>query len=334
MQRASQPTVSVVLTLKNDPVGCEETLRSLVGQSRPADEIVVVDGGSSDDTVARARAWAAGLPGLRVIEAPGANIARGRNLGIQAARGEIIASIDGGCVARPDWLEQLVAPLLAEEPVEFVAGFYDVAGRTLLERVIGLATMRGQLEAIDARTFNPSARSMAFTRELWRRAGGWPEWVGFSEDTLFDHKVRRLGAAWRFVPEAVVSWRPRTGLRAAARQFYHYGTGRGQTQIDAAGYLYNVRNLACVLGLALAGFVIFHAAIAAALLGAYWFVWGHRDKARHVAARLGVRRAALLYVVVMWVVTFAGTAGYVVGSGQRLRDRARFRGQMEAYLGG
>ncbi|MDO8632522.1 MAG: glycosyltransferase [Phycisphaerales bacterium] len=170
-------SVAVILTVKNDAAGCAVTLESLALQTRTPDEIVVVDGGSKDNTLDVIRAFSARLPQLRWIESPGANIAEGRNIGTQAATGAIIATTDAGCRAAPDWLEKLVAPFETDPQTEFVAGFYRIEPHSLLEQVVGLATMRGQLDPIDPATFNPSGRSMAYTKPLWRRAGGWPAWL-------------------------------------------------------------------------------------------------------------------------------------------------------------
>lgn len=328
-----QLTVTVIMTVKNDAAGCAVTLESLTDQTRPPDEIEVVDGGSHDYTRDVIRAVSARFPRLRLIEAPGANIAEGRNIGTQAATGAIIATIDAGCRAAPDWLENLVAPFETDPQTEFVAGFYRIEPHSLLERVVGLATMRGQLDPVDPATFNPSGRSMAYTKELWKRAGGWPEWLGFSEDTLFDHKLRRMNARWRFAGDAVVHWRPRTTLRNVARQFYNYGTGRGHTQIGAADFAYNLQNVA-FLGLASAlCFVTPVALVLASSFFFYFYVWTFHAKARRIAHRARNWRAYPLTILVMWVVLASNLLGYVVGSRQRRRNSDRYRRKMDAYLG-
>ncbi|RME38880.1 MAG: hypothetical protein D6788_06540 [Planctomycetota bacterium] len=213
-----------------------------------------------------------------------------------------------------------------------MGGFYRIEPATLLEEVVGLATMRGQLDPVDPKTFNPSARSMACTKRLWERAGGWPEWIRFSEDTLFDHKLRAMGSGWRFVPDAIVSWRPRSSLRSIARQFYNYGTGRGHTQIDAPAFRYNLRNALLLWASVVVGLVTPWAWIAVASLFAYFYVFAFHAKARRIARRTGRPIAYPLSLAVIWLVMFAHLGGYLVGSYQRWRRRDRFRDRMEAYL--
>lgn len=333
MTSTARKTVTVIMTVKNDPSGCAETLDSLAEQTRSPDEIVLVDGGSTAGTLDVIRSYALRNVRLRLIEAPGTNIARGRNLAAGAAGSEIIACTDSGCRAHPDWLARLIEPFEKDPQTEFVAGFYRLDAHTLLEEVAGLATMRGQLDPVCPETFNPSARSMACTKAVWSRAGGWPEWIGFSEDTLFDHKVRGMDVGWRFAGDAVVLWRPRGSFRAIARQFYNYGTGRGHTQINASAFAYNIRNILLVLAVGSLCFMTGWALIVLAALLAYSYIWSFHHKAMRVARRTKRLTAYPICLCVMWVVLASNLTGYLVGSWQRWRDRGRYQSQMDAYLG-
>jgi len=84
--------VSVVMTVLNDRAGCAAALETLLRQSRAPDEVVVVDGGSTDGTREYVASLAGVHPHLRLMVAPDCNIAAGRNLGIAEAAGPIIAS--------------------------------------------------------------------------------------------------------------------------------------------------------------------------------------------------------------------------------------------------
>lgn len=315
--------VSVVITVRNDRDGLALTLDSLARQSRTPDEIIVVDGGSTDGTTSLLAERSQSTPTLRVIEAPGANIAKGRNIATNAARFPIIATTDTGCRLAPDWLERIIAPFADDPPAEFVAGVYQIEPQSLLEAVVGFGTMRGQLEPFDPTTFNPSARSVAFTKELWRRVGGWPEWLRFSEDTLFDRTVRSLGARWTFAGDAIVHWRPRRSLRAIAKQFFSYGTGRGHTQIDAPSYRYHLRNLAILLATAVAACVTPSVWILFAGAFAYFHVWAFHKLSHRIVRKTGRWAAYVLTPLVMNVVLFSNLAGYLVGSWQRHRTLVR-----------
>ena len=78
--------VSVICTVWNEAPAIERLLASLEAQSRPPDEVVIADGGSTDGTLAILAEWAgAGRLPLKVLERPGSNISEGRNAAIAAA---------------------------------------------------------------------------------------------------------------------------------------------------------------------------------------------------------------------------------------------------------
>ena len=93
----------------NEGEAIRKLMDSLVAQTRQPDEVVIVDGGSRDNTVAVLREYSGRLP-LRVLIQPGANISCGRNVAIAAAEGVVIASVDAGVWLEPQWLEKLAAP--------------------------------------------------------------------------------------------------------------------------------------------------------------------------------------------------------------------------------
>src|SRR5919199_6316446 len=112
---------SLIVTVLEEAGTIDALLESVAAQTCPPHEVVVTDGGSTDGTLAALGTWSSRLP-LRVIAAPGANIARGRNLSIESATGDLIAATDAGVRLAPDWLEQLHARLTPE--VDVGSGFF------------------------------------------------------------------------------------------------------------------------------------------------------------------------------------------------------------------
>ncbi len=240
--------VSVILTVKNEAHSLPRLLDSLAAQTWPPDEIVICDGGSTDDTLAILRAEKR-LP-LQVIVRPGANISQGRNAAIEAASGDIIAVTDGGVWLEPCWLEELVAGLTDRRPTmddgrpttddrrhgcetlkyQVVAGFFLPDPHTLFEVAMG-ATVLPQLSDIQPRTFMPSSRSVAFTKAAWQAVGGYPEWLDFCEDLVFDFALRDLCGPFAFAPQAIAHFRPRSTLRAFFKQYYQYARGDGKARL-------------------------------------------------------------------------------------------------------
>ncbi|UCE58485.1 MAG: glycosyltransferase [Phycisphaerales bacterium] len=323
----------MVTTVLNAAEGCAKMLESLGGQTRVPDEIIVVDGGSTDGTLDVLRQEAQRDARIRLLVKPGANIGQGRNAGIEVATGEIILSTDSGCRLDHNWVESMVRPFEEHPDTELVAGTYEIDPQTLTEAVVGTATMRGALKPIDPDTYNPSCRSLAFTKKLWERVGRFPDWIEI-DDTLFNLKLRRMNVNRRIVRDAAVHWRPRSTLTGIYRQFRFYATWRGHTQLDAEAIHFNIRNLTVCLILLLAAiwFSVAWALFLAAF--AYFYIYSFHDKARRVAAKLGTWKAYPLSIVVHWAIVLGGISGYLKASWQRLRDRERYQSRMEAYLAG
>lgn len=220
--------VSVIATVKNEAGSIQELLDSLALQSRPPDEVIVADGGSTDGTLERLRAERR-LP-LRVIEAPGTNIAQGRNRAIAAAQGEIIAVTDAGVRLHPHWLARLIRPFEERPETMVVAGFFLPDPRTPFE-VAMAATVLPERREIRPDRFWPSSRSIAFRKTAWEAVGGYPEWLDYCEDLVFDFALYERFGPFVFVPEAVVYFRPRPTLRAFFLQYYRYARGDGKADL-------------------------------------------------------------------------------------------------------
>jgi glycosyltransferase involved in cell wall biosynthesis len=206
-------SVALCLTVLNEADTLDALFASVASQTRLPDEIVVVDGGSTDGTPGVVERWhARGLP-LTLISLPGANISAGRNRAIGAAAAEIVAVTDAGVRLDPGWLAALTAPFASADPPDVVAGFFQSDPRTPFETALGATTLPTVGE-IRPERYYPSSRSVAFTRQAWQLAGGYPEWLDYCEDLLFDFALEDEGCRQAWAPAALVHFRPRPTPRA------------------------------------------------------------------------------------------------------------------------
>jgi glycosyltransferase involved in cell wall biosynthesis len=308
--------VSLVTTVKNEAATAPGLIRSIVEQSRRPNEWLVVDGGSTDGTV---EIFAA-EPSCTVFSEDG-NIARGRNAGVDRAQGSVIAVIDGGCAAAPDWLERLVAPL--------ESGAADIAAGTTsprIERPFEAAQWvlldqfgHPRLGILKSAV---SSRSLAFSRRAWERCP-YPEWLDHSEDTWLVEQWRRLDLRMTRVPDAVVQWCLRPTLASWIRQHDRYMRGQGQAGLYGPRHLTRMLFYAVLLALVGGGVLSPGLLLASA---AAWGVYAVATLVRFPGATagraFGFRIATLAWLPVMLLTMDAAKiTGYLGGRIDRLRSR-------------
>jgi glycosyltransferase involved in cell wall biosynthesis len=223
----SRGRTALVATVLNEIGSIDALLASVAAQTRPPDEVVIADGGSSDGTRERLAEWSQELP-LKVVDAPGSTIARGRNLAIEASRAEVIAVTDAGVRLDSEWLGNLLARLTPDADV--VSGFFLPHAQTVFEQAMGATVLPARAD-VKAERFLPSSRSVLFRRQAWERAGRYPEWLDYCEDLVFDLALKRAGCRFTFAPEAVVWFRPRGSLRDFFRQYLRYARGDGKADL-------------------------------------------------------------------------------------------------------
>lgn len=350
--------VSVIVTVFNERTSIERLLDSLAAQTRAPDEVIISDGGSTDGTpefilsyVRRHPEW---LPHLHLLETPGANISRGRNLAIAAAQGPLLAVTDAGVRLEPTWLEMLCAPWEGTSgpagagPLA-AAGFFVADARGVFQTAMA-ATVLPLLEDVQPDRFLPSSRSVAFTKEAWLRAGGYPEWLDYCEDLILDFNINAqrpqqpTAFVWR--PSAVVHFRPRESPGKFWTQYYRYARGDGKADLfrkrHAIRYFTYAVLLPALLGHAFFGFFARWLGWIGLLVGIA--VYCRRPWQRLLTVGHGLRGeqlvlAALLVPVIRVTGDLAKMAGYPVGLWWRWRHhppdwRQREQDQNSHVVGG
>lgn len=117
-----EQTVSVLIPTCNRADWLVECLEAILGQTRPPDEIIVIDDGSSDKTTERLQPF---QPLVRVVSQQNAGKAAALNRGLAKAKGNLVWIMDDDDIAATDALETLLGLLASDPGADFAYGRHD-----------------------------------------------------------------------------------------------------------------------------------------------------------------------------------------------------------------
>jgi glycosyltransferase involved in cell wall biosynthesis len=196
------PKVSVISTVYNGARYFDRSAPSVIGQTLEDFEWVIVDDGSTDETLVLLDRLAAEQPMVRVVAAGRVGRARALNLATEQARGEYIANQDFDDASSPNRL-RLQADFLDGHPdVGVVGGHYVVVDDSRGERYIRMPPKEHEQIARAMASRIPFAHTVAtFRKEAWRQAGGYP-----IVDRLIDFRlwIAMGQIGWRFAALPIV----------------------------------------------------------------------------------------------------------------------------------
>ena len=190
-------TISVIVCAHNEARFIAACLHSLLAQSRPPDEILLINNASTDGTGAVARA----VPGVRVVDEPRQGLVVARERGRMEAQGDLLVYVDADCRAPLMWLCRIESRFVRDESLLALSGNYrfydwDWWGRTLLRAydfTLGPAThvLVKYILGIGVVFYGGN---FAVRRDALDRIGGFDTTIEFhGEDTNLGRRLSRIG---------------------------------------------------------------------------------------------------------------------------------------------
>lgn len=233
------PEISIIIPCYNEERFITGVLQRLVQQScNGAYEIVIVDGRSTDATRQAIENFATDHSdvSLRVIDNPIRNIPTALNLGISAARGELIVRMDAHSAPSINYVARC-AELLRQQQAAIVGMPWHIkpGSDSLMARAIAQAVSH-PLGAGDAKYRFSGAASQfvdtvpfgAFHKSLWEELGGFNEALLANEDYDFNYRTRKSGGKVLLDNEAHSDYFARSSLGELAKQYFRYGSWKAR----------------------------------------------------------------------------------------------------------
>lgn len=233
-EAGGHPLVSVVVPVLNGLPTFSTLLAQLERQTYPREswELIIVDNGSTDGSRELAEDFARRHPWARVATATRRGPSAARNVGVESARGSIIAFIDSDCIPGPTWLEELIS-VFADRTVWAAGGLIKSAPpTTITEAFCARQEILNQEDFFKERSYKPPfllTANFAVRRAVFSRVGMFDEGLRVGEDADFCWRILDAGGKLALVRKALVAHRHRSTLRSFARQMFLYGIGSATT---------------------------------------------------------------------------------------------------------
>jgi succinoglycan biosynthesis protein ExoA len=227
------PGVTVVMPVLNEERDLDAAVSGVLTQDYPGElEVVLAVGRSRDATRAIADQLAAADPRVRVVDNPASRTPHALNLGVAAARHEVIVRVDGHGMLTDGYIRRAVE-LLAETGAANVGGVMDAQGSTPFEEAVAAAYttklgLGGSSFHLAESEAGPAETVFlgVFRREALQAVGGFDETMHRAQDWELNHRLLASGRTIWFSPELRVTYRPRSSVRALAKQMYDTGKWR------------------------------------------------------------------------------------------------------------
>jgi glycosyltransferase involved in cell wall biosynthesis len=171
--------ISIVIPTLNEKDNLPKCLGKLEGQVEEEDEVIIVDGGSSDGTIDIALE-----SGARVIKAEGSGIGQARNIGAKVSDNSIIATTDADARPPREWLERIREHFEKEDELAVLWGdIRDTNGVPIRNLVGKFSTPIG----------GASGNNTAFRKRYFNKLDeGYPD-ADFVGDTAIIYKLATVG---------------------------------------------------------------------------------------------------------------------------------------------
>ena len=308
------PAISVILPVLNEESHLEDAVQSILSQDyHGAIEVILAVGPSHDRTLEIARTISHRDPRVVIVENPTGRTAAGLNLALRTSQSPVVVRVDGHAHIPHNYLS-LVVEILNSTGAVNVGGVMAAVGKTPFEKAVAGA-MRSPL-GVGASRFHTGGEAGvvdtvylgAFRREALIAIGGFDERFTRAQDWELNFRLRENGGIVYFDPRLHVTYRPRSTVKALAKQYFEYGRWRRVVSRRHAGTI-NLRYLAPPIAL-----VGFFASVVAGIFAPILFTPAVIYLLFVLAASLSIASSIREYFLLLAVIPtmhFAWGAGFI-----------------------
>lgn len=226
-------TISAIATVFNEEESIDYCIQSYIKQTKYCDELIIVDGLSTDKTLNILESYLESNPeiNLKIYSCKSSNpsfskspIAEGRNYAISKSACNAVICFDFGCEYSINYVEEMHNSL-KNNKTDLVGGFFSAMNtQTKLTKLYSKYFMPKKEELVKG--FIPSSRSLAFVKTIWEKIDGYDTKYLTGEDTDFILRALKHGASISYNVNLNVKWSNPTTFKDIFEKHRSYARGK------------------------------------------------------------------------------------------------------------
>ena len=213
--------ISLIVAAKNEEKSIENLLDSISNQTKLPDELIITDGGSSDETCRLIEGHKINeLIPVKLIKEKSATPGKGRNIAIKNSSNDLIAITDAGIVLHPNWLKSLYG-IQQKTKADVVYGNYEPISDTFFLKCAVLTYVPKKVIINGRKIRTHFIASSLLKKKVWEDVGGFPDFRA-AEDRIFIQRIERRGYKIEYAPGATVYWEIPSSFRSTFKRFNEF----------------------------------------------------------------------------------------------------------------
>jgi len=223
-----QPSITVLCPTYNEAKYVENILK-FFSESLPKNkELYIIDGGSTDGTIAIVEKWAKEDNAIHLLNNPHKYVPQALNLGLKSSSGEIIVRLDAHTLYSKDYFEKIMETF-EKTGADIVGGPMNPIGETAIQKAIASATSgwfgigNSKFHDVNFSGYTDSVYLGAWKREIFNDVGYFDEQMKRNQDDEFHYRAKSKGKTIYLNPEIKSTYFPRSSYKALFSQYFQYG---------------------------------------------------------------------------------------------------------------
>jgi succinoglycan biosynthesis protein ExoA len=225
---SSSISISLLCPTFNEVNYIKNILNFFVSNSTPNKELFIIDGGSTDGTIAIIEEWLLKYNNIYLLRNPNKTVPYALNIGLKQAKGNIIIRLDAHTIYSPDYIQKIIETF-EKTDVDIVGGPMNPMGETNFQKAVAAATTssfgvgNSKFHDIHYEGYVDSVYLGAWRKSIFKDVGNFDVQMKRNQDDEFHYRAKSFGKKIYLNPQIKSSYFPRATFLGLFKQYFQYG---------------------------------------------------------------------------------------------------------------